>query len=150
MSHLEKTVTKLQSSRRNLIRIGAIAASALLAETTTTTAQAGDFLWFHWGHRHRYQNGNGNPGASNCFLKGTTIRTADGDRKIEDLSAGDLLPSVFGGTCAIQWIGRYSFKRGDPIKGWARIAWGSGHCLQDVDNRGLMFDSLPVLTVTLC
>lgn len=120
MSHLEKTVTMLHSSRRNLIRIGAIAASALLAETTTTAAQAGDFLWFHWGHRHRYQNGDGGGGDSHCFLKGTTIRTADGDQKIEDLSAGDLLPSVFGGTCAIQWIGRYSFKKGDPTKGWVR------------------------------
>ena len=40
--------------------------------------------------------------------------------KIEDLSAGDLLPSVFGGTCAIQWIGRYSFEKGDPTKGWVK------------------------------
>ncbi len=123
MSHLEKTATMLQSSRRNLIRMGAIAASALLAETTTTAAQAGDFLWFHWGHRHRqYGDGDGGSGGgdSQCFLKGTTIRTADGDRKIEDLSAGDLLPSVFGGTSAIQWIGRYSFKKGDPTKGWVR------------------------------
>ena len=120
MSHIEKTVTMLQSSRRNLIKIGAIAASALLAKMTTTEAEAGDFLWFHWGHHHRYQNGNGGGGDSQCFLKGTTILTADGDRKIEDLSAGDLLPSVFGGTCAIQWIGRYSFKKGDPTKGWVR------------------------------
>jgi hypothetical protein len=123
MSHLEKTVTKLQSSRRNLIRMGAIAASTLLAETTTTAAQAGDFLWFHWGHHHHGNGGgDGDRGGRgfNCFLKGTTIQTADGDRKIEDLSAGDLLPSVFGGTCAVQWIGRCSFKKGDPIKGWVR------------------------------
>ena len=32
-----------------------------------------------------------------CFLKGTMIRTADDDRKIEDLVQGDLLPTVFGG-----------------------------------------------------
>ena len=120
MSRLEKTVPALPSSRRNLIRIGAIAASALFAETTTNPAKAGDFLWFHWGHRHRYRNGNGDPGTSQCFLKDTTIRTVDGDRKIEDLRAGDLLPSVFGGTYAIQWIGRYSFKKGDPTKGWVR------------------------------
>jgi hypothetical protein len=31
-----------------------------------------------------------------------------------------LLPSVFGGTCAIQWIGRSSFNKGDPTKGWVR------------------------------
>jgi Hint domain len=122
MSDVEKSLNALQSSRRNLIRIGAIAAAALFAETTTTTAQAGDFLWFRWGGHRHHQNGDGSTGgdASNCFLKGTTIRTADGDRKIEDLSAGDLLPSVFGGTCAIQWIGRYSFKKGDPTKRWVR------------------------------
>jgi hypothetical protein len=55
-----------------------------------------------------------------CFLKGTTIRTADGDRKIEDLAVGDLLPTVFGGTCPIQWIGRYRFKRSDPTKPWVK------------------------------
>jgi Hint domain len=55
-----------------------------------------------------------------CFLKGTTIRTATGDRKIEDLAAGDLLPSFFGGTRPIQWIGRYSFKKSDPTKAWVK------------------------------
>ena len=36
-------VTSFESSRRNLIRIGAIAASALIAKTTT--AAADDFRW---------------------------------------------------------------------------------------------------------
>ncbi len=121
MSRLEMTVTALPSSRRNLIRIGAVAASVLFAETTTNPAKAGDFLWWHWGKKHPYQGGGGGGGSYfNCFLKGTMIRTAEGDRKIEDLSAGDLLPSVLGGTHAIEWIGRYSFKKGDPTKGWVR------------------------------
>jgi hypothetical protein len=55
-----------------------------------------------------------------CFLRGTRIRTADGDRKIEDLAVGDLLPSHFGGIQPIQWIGRYSYKRSDPTKPWVR------------------------------
>jgi hypothetical protein len=64
-------------------------------------------------------------------LKGTTIRTADGDRKIEDLSVGDLLPTVFGGACPIQWIGRYHFERSHPAKAWVkdvlpiRVAWSA-------------------------
>ena len=120
MPHSQRTVTALPSSRRNLIRIGAIAASALFAETTTNPAKAGDFLWWHWRKKHPYQSGGGGGGDFNCFLKGTTIRTAGGDREIEDLSAGDLLPGVFGGTCAIQWIGRYSFKKGEPTKSWVR------------------------------
>ena len=53
-------------------------------------------------------------------MKDTTIRTADGDRKIEDLAVGDLLPTVFGGVCPIHWIGRYRFKRSDPTKAWVK------------------------------
>jgi hypothetical protein len=55
-----------------------------------------------------------------CFLKGTAIRTADGDKKIEDLAVGDLLPTVFGGIRPIQWIGRYHFRRPDPTKAWVK------------------------------
>ncbi|HUN95595.1 MAG TPA: Hint domain-containing protein [Bradyrhizobium sp.] len=56
----------------------------------------------------------------NCFLKGTTIRTPDGDKRIEDLAEGDLLPTVFGGVRPIQWIGRYRFKKSDPTKAWPK------------------------------
>ena len=55
-----------------------------------------------------------------CFLRGTTIRTADGDKKIEDLAIGDLLPTVFGGIRPIQWIGRYPFKKSDPTQAWVK------------------------------
>jgi len=113
--------TGLQSSRRNLIRMTALVASALLAETATTSAEAGDFLWFHWGHHH-HPNTDPNIGGNDfhCFLKGTTIRTADGERRIEDLAVGDLLPTVFGGIRPIQWIGRYRYRKSDPAKPWVR------------------------------
>jgi hypothetical protein len=48
------------------------------------------------------------------------IRTAEGDRKIENLAPGDLLPTVFGGTCPVQWIARSRFKRSYPTKPWVR------------------------------
>ena len=102
-----------ESSRRNLIRIGAIAASALIARATTAAAedknedQDDDDDDHHRRHRH-------------CFLRGTTIRTAEGDRKIEDLAVGDLLPTVFAGTRPIQWIGRYRYRRSDSAKPWVR------------------------------
>ena len=57
-------------------------------------------------------------GGAACFLRGTTIRTADGDKKVEGLAIGDLLPTVFGGVRPIQWIGRYRFERTDPTKAW--------------------------------
>ncbi len=58
----------------------------------------------------------------NCFLKGTTIRTVSGDRKIEDLAIGDLLPTMFGGLRPIQWIGRYPLKKSDRCKPWVKDA----------------------------
>ncbi len=115
MPALENPPTGLQTSRRNLVRMGAIVASGIIAKTTvasaiiakTTPAAAADC-------------GTRDPTRCDpqCFLKGTTIRTADGDRKIEDLAVGDVLPTIFGGICPIQWIGRYRFKRSDPTKAW--------------------------------
>ena len=55
-----------------------------------------------------------------CFLKGTRIRTDKGDRKVEDLAIGDLLPTVFGGVRPIQWIARYRYKKSDPGKSWVK------------------------------
>ena len=57
-----------------------------------------------------------------CFLKGTKIRTAEGERRIEDLAIGDLLPTIFGGLRPIQWIGRYPFRKSDPFKPWVKDA----------------------------
>jgi hypothetical protein len=57
-----------------------------------------------------------------CFMKGSTIRTIDGERKVEDLAVGDLLPTMFGGNRPVQWIGRYSFKKSDPSKSWVKDA----------------------------
>ncbi len=31
-----------------------------------------------------------------------------------------MLPTVFGGICPIQWIGRYRFKRSNPTKAWVK------------------------------
>ena len=61
-------------------------------------------------------------GKGNCFLKGTKILTAEGERKIEDLAVGDLLPTMFGGLRPVQWIGRYPIKKSDPSKPWVKDA----------------------------
>ena len=110
MSPLEKAPTGIRRSRRNLVKAGVIGASAILAHLSEIKAAAANC-----GH-----NGKdvGEGCESQCFLKGTMIRTADGDRKIEDLTAGDLLPGFFGGIRPIQWIAHYPFKKGDPTKAW--------------------------------
>jgi hypothetical protein len=122
VSRLEDPSTGLQSSRRNLIRIGAIVASAIIAKATSAAAgdfRRHDFDWDEDDHKHKDHDKDRDKDF-HCFLTGTTIRTANGDRKIEDLAVGDLLPTVFGGTSPIRWIGRYRFKRSDPTKAWVK------------------------------
>jgi hypothetical protein len=120
MTTLESVPTGIQRSRRNLIKVGAIAGSAVLASLTTPgLAAAGNGN----GQGGNGQGGNGQGGNGQggpCFLRGTNIRTAGGDKKIEELALGDLLPTVFGGKCPIQWIGRYSLKKSDPTRAWVK------------------------------
>lgn len=81
---------------RNIAAIGAVVASAIAARVKPASA------------------------TPLCFLAGTKIRTATGERKVEDLAVGDVLPTVFGGLSPIQWIGTYRYKRSDPRKSWVK------------------------------
>jgi len=101
----------IERSRRNLIKLWAIAAPAIFGSLTKTGPAAAS---------QGNDNCQGNENDRCCFLKGTMIRTADGDRKIEDLAVGDLLPTVLGGISSIEWIGRYSLKKSDPTKAWTK------------------------------
>jgi hypothetical protein len=87
----------------------------------TKIAAADDFDrqkdWDWWkdkdrDHRDRHDH--------KCFLRGTMIRTSEGERKIEDLVVGDLLPTVFGEMRPIQWIGRYRYRKSHPANAWVR------------------------------
>jgi len=62
------------------------------------------------------------PVAVRCFVKGTTILTAEGEFRVEDLKVGDLLPTMFGGLRPIQWIGRYPVRRSNLSRPWPKSA----------------------------
>jgi hypothetical protein len=96
---------------------GAIAVPAILATVHSAAAGHPD----HPDHPDHSDHPGGGGGTS-CFLKGTKILTADGERKIEDLAIGDLLPTMFGGLRHVQWIGRYPRKKSDPSKPWVKDA----------------------------
>jgi hypothetical protein len=97
-------------TRRNIVKMGVIFASAGVAKvkmahaaglcSSTVSAVVG----------------------CKCFLRGTRIRTVEGERKIEDLATGDLLPTQFGGVRRIQWIWRYPFKKRDSSRPWPKDA----------------------------
>ena len=124
-SALENSNAGIQRTRRNIMKMGAIAVPAVLG---TVHAAAASQICAPWPFNDICVNvpttgGGGNGGGkSNCFLRGTKILTAEGERKIEDLAIGDLLPTMFGGLRPIQWIGRYSFKKRDPSKPWVKDA----------------------------
>jgi len=111
---------KVERTRRNIIRMGAVGASAVVASLATTNlgkaGPPGPPGWGGWG------GWGGKGGKGNCLLRGTTIRTASADRKIEDLAIGDLLPTMFAGTSPIQWIANYPIKKSDPSKPWPKDA----------------------------
>ena len=49
--------------------------------------------------------------ASACFMKGTSIRTPDGDLPVETLAIGDLVTTLDGAARPVKWIGRRAFQR---------------------------------------
>jgi Hint domain len=119
-----KSDSGTQRTRRNIMKMGAIAVPATLV--TVNSASAGlvcGILGLFGVQCPPIGTGNGNGGnKSNCFLSGTKILTAGGERNIEDLAVGDLLPTMFGGLRPVQWIGRYRYTKSEPSKPWAESA----------------------------
>ena len=101
-----------QRTRRNIMKIGVVLASSAVAASsahalTSSTSSVSPCAVSSCGK---------------CFLKGTKIQTAEGERKVEDLAIGDLLPTMFGGLRPVQWIGRYPLKKSNPSKPWVKDA----------------------------
>jgi hypothetical protein len=108
---------KVARTRRNIMKMGAILSLAALQTVSKTDPASANC-----GNDKPVGRGCEPGDGPNCFLKGTKIRTESGDRKIEDLAIGDLLPTMFGGLRPIQWIGRYPLKKSDPSKPWVKDA----------------------------
>jgi Hint domain len=120
-TELENLDAGTQRTRRNIMKMGAIAVPVTLATVHSAAAStSNEFCISVLGIKVCVDLPGGGGKGGNCFLKGTRILTAEGERKIEDLAIGDLLPTMFGGMRPVQWIGRYSIKKSDPSKPWVK------------------------------
>jgi Hint domain len=117
-NQLESSNSGTQRTRRSIMKMGGILVPATLG--TVHSARSGELCIF--GICFPLDPPGGGRHSGNCFLKGTKIRTAEGERKVEDLAIGELLPTMFGGLRSVQWIGRYPFKKSDLSKPWAKDA----------------------------
>jgi Hint domain len=108
MTNLGALHLNSRRTRRNVVKMGAILTAASVAPLATAKQGAAK-------DKDKRKGDD-----IHCLLRGTTIKTADGDRKIEELVIGDLLPTMFGGLRAVRWIARYPFKKSDPSKPWVK------------------------------
>ena len=92
MTQRDKPVS-IARTRRSLAKAAGIAFGALLA--LPSRSQRAEAM-----------------GSTRCFLAGTRIRTALGDRRVEDLSVGEFVPTRFGGVQPILAIGHRRLVRG--------------------------------------
>ena len=64
-----------------------------------------------------------------CYARGTRIMTMRGERLVEALDIGDILPAYFAGTQTVRWIGRQNFSaaelKADRARWPVRIAAGA-------------------------
>jgi hypothetical protein len=85
MTNLSELPLNARRTRRNVVKMGAILTSAAVVSLATVEDGAAED-----------KDKDKHP---RCLMRGTTINTADGDRKVEELAIGDLLPTM-SGACA--------------------------------------------------
>jgi len=104
---------KIDRARRNALKAGSLVLGAVLATGALhKVASAGN------GNGNSGNNGNGNGGCGvgqqtngcggNCFARGTLVKTREGYRPIETLSAGDEVAVRFGGYAPIKTMASFT------------------------------------------
>ncbi|MDQ0561667.1 hypothetical protein QO004_003467 [Rhizobium mesoamericanum] len=127
------------TARRRFLGVAAAAAArvasvAALAMAASSLPMRAEGLHLGWGNGNGNSGGNGTPGrGAQCFLRGTSILTDCGEKRVEDLQTGARVVLLEGETSPIKWVGRQAFTKGGacwqegviPIR-VARHALGNG------------------------
>jgi Hint domain len=104
----DKRATAIQRTRRNVLGIAGILASATLAGSKPARAQFGITC----------DEDPNCPLKLKCFLRGTQIWTPLGEKRIEDLRVNNLVVTSLGEAKPIQWISARRHER-RPGQKWA-------------------------------
>ncbi|MFZ5779133.1 MAG: Hint domain-containing protein [Pseudomonadota bacterium] len=99
-----KDIDNVQRTRRSLAK-----AAALVFGVAAGMAVTGKKASAHGPHHG---------GGGSCFLTGTLIATPLGDRRIEELKAGDTVRTEFGGVCRITAIASHRYSREGIAAPW--------------------------------
>ncbi len=136
-THMAGTPTsKLNRSRRSLLKAGAVTMGAVVA-TSVAPRQAAAQWWCFWCGGEGGGGTGGTGGSTTCFLRGTRIRAADGYRPIEQLAVGDRVTTRFAGTAPIRFIESFTLERAGPRRKWL------GHSRPVTVRRGALGESSP-------
>jgi hypothetical protein len=96
---MPRPLIAVRRTRRNVIAMGKLLGAGVLGVALTSRdAEA--------------QKGGGKP----CFLRGTRIRTVDGDKKIEEIRIGDLVITAAGTAKPVRWVARRRYRRSEGAR----------------------------------
>jgi hypothetical protein len=117
MTYVKDPKLPCNSARRRVLGVAA-AARARLASVAAVSSSPAKAAGLHlgWGKErgksgeHGKSGGGGGSGPQ-CFLRGTSILTDCGEKRVEDLRIGERVVLEGGETGPIKWVGRQVFKK---------------------------------------
>jgi hypothetical protein len=128
MSSTEDPKLPRNTARRHFLGVAAAAGArfaSVAAAAMAVSASPASAMGHRWGRGnsgggghgnsggggHSSSGGGGSNGGAQCFLRGTSILTDCGEKRVEELRIGDRVALPDGDARPIKWVGRQVFKK---------------------------------------